>query len=96
MRLSLITALGLAAFLGMTAVDTPDANAQARQGAVVGGTSRPAIATRRHRPAIATRRHHRVAMVRKGWRGARGAVTCRTVILSNGVRVRRCGAIWRR
>jgi hypothetical protein len=83
MRLSLITALGIAAFLGIVAVDTPNANAVARSTTIAGGASRT---------AFAARRTHRVAVMRRGLRGARGAVACRTTIV-NGVRVRRCAGI---
>jgi hypothetical protein len=78
MRLSLLTSLGLAAFLGIMAMDAPDANALVRRGTVVRTPGRTVVVTRRPR----------VAMVNR-WRGARGAVICRTRII-NGVRVRRC------
>jgi hypothetical protein len=81
MRLSLLTSLGLAAFLGIMATDTPDANALARR-TVVSTPGRTAV--------ITTRTPRRFAMVnRSRWRSARGAVICRTRII-NGVRVRRC------
>jgi hypothetical protein len=94
MRLSLITSLGLAAFLGIMAMDTTDANAQVRR-TVVSTPGRTTVVTTR-RPRVAMARRSRVAMVRRPrvamvsrWRGARGAVICRTRII-NGVRVRRC------
>lgn len=104
MRLSLVTALGIAAFLGIVAIDAPDANAQARRAGIAGGANRTAfVAGRAHRAAFVrggrrtafVGRRGRVAFATRGLRGARGAVVCRTVWV-NGVRVRRCGAIWRR
>jgi hypothetical protein len=84
MRLSLIPALGIAAFLGTMAVDNPDANALARR----------TIVSNPRGTVVVTKRPGRVAM--RGFRRARGAVivsrpgrACRTVIV-NGVRVRRC------
>lgn len=85
MRLSLLASLGIAAFLGIMAIDAPDANAVTRSRTVVSSPRGAAVVTRRSR---------RVATVR-GQRGARGAVivsrprACRTVIV-NGVRMRRC------
>lgn len=87
MRLSLLVPLGIAAFLGIMSIDTPDANALVRSRTVVSGPRGAAVVTRGPR---------RMAMTR-GLRGARGAVivrrpglrACRTVIV-NGVRVRRC------
>ncbi len=84
MRFSLIPVLGIAAFLGIMAVDNPDANALTRR----------TIVSSPRGTAVITKRPGRVAMRRI--RGARGAVivsrpgrVCRTVI-ANGVRVRRC------
>ncbi len=79
MRLSLFASLGIAAFLGVMAIDPPDANALARGTTIV---SSPRGTT------VITRRPRRLGLLR-GIRGARGAVICRTVIV-NGVRVRRC------
>jgi hypothetical protein len=79
MRFSSIPALGIATFLGIVAVDTPDANAQADRTTVV---SSP------RGTAVIARRPGRVTVLR-GRRGARGAVICRTRIV-NGVRVTRC------
>jgi hypothetical protein len=79
MRLSLLTSLGLAAFLGIMAMDAPDANAIVRR-TVVSTPGRTAV--------ITTRRSGRLAMLNR-WRGARGSVICRTRVI-NGVRVRRC------
>jgi hypothetical protein len=78
MRLSLLTSLSLAAFLGIMAMDAPDASALVRRTVV----SEPS------RTAVITTRRPRVAMTRR-LRGARGSVICRTRII-NGVRVRRC------
>jgi hypothetical protein len=85
MRLSLLTALGIAALSGMMAVDVPDANALVRSRTIVSTPRGSAVITRRPRLAVAGR-----------LRGARGQVIvrrpgliCRSVIV-NGVRVRRC------
>jgi hypothetical protein len=86
MRLSLLTSLGLAAFLGIMAVDTPDANAVASR-TVVSTPGRTTVVNTK-RPRVAMVRRSRVAMARRA-RLARGAVVCRTRII-NGVRVRRC------
>ena len=89
MRLSLVAPLGIAAFLGIMAIDPPDASAQARGKTVVSTPRGSAVITRRpRRVAIVRRGPRRVAFFR-GVPGARGAVICRTVIV-NGVRVRRC------
>jgi hypothetical protein len=88
MRLSLLAALGIAAFLGIAAIGTPDANAQVR-GTIVSSPRGAAVVTRRpRRVAIVRRGPRRLALVSR-LRGARGAAICRTVIV-NGVRVRRC------
>jgi hypothetical protein len=79
MRLSLLASLGIAAFLGVIAIDPPDASAQTRGTTIVSSPRGTAVITRRAR---------RLAWLR-GIRGARGAVICRSVIV-NGVRVRRC------
>jgi hypothetical protein len=92
-RLSLIPALGIAAFLGMMAVDNPDANALARR-TIVSSPRGTAVITRRPGRVAMIRRRGRLAM--RGIRGARGAVivsrpgrTCR-IVIANGIRVRRC------
>jgi hypothetical protein len=79
MRLCLLAPLGIAALLGVMAIDPPDARAQARETTIVSSPRGTAVITRPSR---------RTALWR-GMRGARGAVICRTVIV-NGVRVRRC------
>jgi hypothetical protein len=89
MRLSSITALGIAAFLGIMAVDPPDANAQVRGRTVVSSPRGTAVISRRPGRVTVVKRPRHLAMRGWRWRGARGAVICRTVIV-NGVRVRRC------
>jgi hypothetical protein len=79
MRFSLMPALGIATLLGIVAVDTPDANAQA---------GRKTIVSSPRGTAVIARRPGRVTVAR-GWRAARGAAICRTRIV-NGVRVTRC------
>ena len=75
MRLSLLASLGIAAFLGVVATATPDANAQARRTIMSspGGTT---VVTRRPGRMSVMRSPRRVAAVR-GLRGARGAVIVR-------------------
>jgi hypothetical protein len=94
MRLSLLASLGIAAFLGLMAMATPDA--QARRTTIVSSPRGTTVVTRRPGRVAAVRlRGARGQAIRL--RGARGAVittsrpglTCRTVI-ANGVRVRRC------
>jgi hypothetical protein len=98
MRLLSIPALGVAAVLAIAAVHIGDANAvPGRGGTAV--TTRTAVATSgRHagmRNARGSIRNARGSVAWRGrsWRGARGAVVCRTV-WANGVRSRRCRAAW--
>jgi hypothetical protein len=89
MRLSLLAPLGIVAFLGIAAIDPPDANAQDRGRTTVSTPRGTAVMTRRPRRAAVVHRGPRRMAFLKGMRGARGAAICRTVIV-NGVRVRRC------
>jgi hypothetical protein len=102
MRLSLLAALGIAAFLGTMTVD---ANAAVRSSTVVSSPRGTAIVRRGPsgmRTATIVRRGssgmRTATIVRRGpsgmrtatiVRGARGSAICRSVIV-NGVRVRRC------
>lgn len=87
MRLYVLAALGIAASLGIMAIDAPDANALARSTTVVSGPRGTAVVSRS--------RGMRSAAIVRGARGTavvsrpRGAAVCRSVIV-NGVRVRRC------
>jgi hypothetical protein len=87
MRLSVLAALGITAFLGVMAIDVPDANALVRSRTVVSGPRGTAVVGRSFgmRRAAVVRGARGAAVVR----GPRGAVACRWVMV-NGVRVRRC------
>ena len=91
MRLSVLAALAVAAFMGTMSIDAPDANALVRRTTVVSGPRGAAVVsgTRGIRAGAIVRRGPgvRTATVVHGARGA--AVVCRSVIV-NGVRVRRC------
>jgi hypothetical protein len=74
MRLSVLAALGITAFLGIMSVDVPDADAQARRTTVVSGPRGTAVVTRSRgmRSATVVRRSRgvRTATVVRGARGA--------------------------
>lgn len=106
MRLSVLAALGIATFLGITTINAPDANALTRRTTVVSGP-RGAVVVNRLRgargAAIVHRRRGRVivsgargAVVmhrRRGriiMRGPRAAAVVCRSVIVNGVRVRRC------
>src|SRR5215469_5101338 len=72
MRLSVLAVLGVTAFLGMMAIDPPDANALTRRTTVVSGP-RGAATVRRSRGATIVRGRRGTAIVSR-MPGARGAV----------------------
>jgi hypothetical protein len=78
MRLSYLIPVGLAAVLGITAMNAPDANALVKHKTVV---SKPNSTT------VVTKRPH-LAMTHR-WHGARGSVVCHTFI-KHGKRVHHC------
>jgi hypothetical protein len=75
MRLSVLAALGITAFLGIMTIDSPDANALARRTTVVSGPRGTAVVSpsRGIRTATVGRRGRNAVVVR----GARGAVIMR-------------------
>src|SRR5216684_3977707 len=83
MRLSVLAALGVTAFLGIATIDAPNANAAVRDTSIVRGRRGTTIVSRT--PAA------RGAVIVKGRRGtaimsrrlgARGAAVCRSVIVN--------------
>jgi hypothetical protein len=70
MRLSVLAALGFAAFLGIMTIDAPDANAIARGTVVVSGPRGTAVVSRSRRTRTATiMRRGRGTTVVSGARG---------------------------
>jgi hypothetical protein len=106
MRLSVLAALGITAFLGIMTIGAPDANAIARSTTVVSGPRGTAAVSRsRGMRGAAIVRRGRGAAVVSGARGAavvsgargaaivrgpRGATVACRWVMVNGVRVRRC------
>ena len=73
MRLSALAALGVTAFLGIMAIDVPNANAAVRDTSIVSGPRGTAVVNRT-RGATILRGRRGTAVVSRGLRGARGAV----------------------
>src|SRR5262249_28317289 len=73
MRLSVLAALGVTAFLGIMAIDAPNANAVVRDTSMVSGPRGTAVINR-SRGATIMRGRRGTAVVSRGLRGARGAV----------------------
>jgi hypothetical protein len=89
MRLSLLAFLGLAAFVGIMAFDTPNADARTVINSPRGTT---VVTGRTGRVAVVRRPFRRFAVVKGVPRGARGAV----IVRRPGVIVRRPGISVRR
>src|SRR6266852_5825698 len=73
MRLSVLAALGVTAFLGIATIDAPNANAAVRDTSIVSGPRGTAVVNRT-RGATIVRGRRGTAVVSRGLRGARGAV----------------------
>jgi hypothetical protein len=75
MRLSVLAALGVTAFLGIMAIDPPDANALSRRTTVVSSPRGTAIVSRtRGARGAVTVRGRRGTMIASRRLGARGAI----------------------
>jgi hypothetical protein len=74
MRLSVLAAVGVTAFLGIMAIDAPNANAVVRDTSIVSGPRGTAVVNRT-RGATILKGRRGTAVVSRGLRGARGAVT---------------------
>jgi hypothetical protein len=88
MRLSVLAALGITAFLGSIAIDAPNANAVVRDTSVVSSPRGTAVVTRA-RGATIVKGRRGTAVVSRGLRGARGAVIMRSPRSTAIVRGRR-------
>src|SRR5258708_21493756 len=73
MRLSVLAALGVTAFLGIMTVNAPNANAVVRDTSIVSGPRGTAVVNRT-RGATILKGRRGTAVVSRGLRGARGAV----------------------
>src|SRR6267154_3534247 len=73
MRLSVLAALGVTAFLGIMTIDAPNANAVVRDTSIVSGPRGTAVMNRT-RGATILKGRRGTAVVSRGLRGARGAV----------------------
>src|SRR5712675_1145422 len=73
MRLSVLAALGVTAFLGIATIDAPNANAAVRDTSIVSGPRGTAVMNRT-RGATILKGRRGTAVVSRGLRGARGAV----------------------
>lgn len=73
MRLSVLAAVGVTAFLGIMTVNAPNANAAVRDTSIVSGPRGTAVVNRT-RGATILKGRRGTAVVSRGLRGARGAV----------------------
>ena len=73
MRLSVLAAVGVTAFLGIMTVNAPNANAVVRDTSIVSGPRGTAVVNRT-RGATILKGRRGTAVVSRGLRGARGAV----------------------